>query len=451
MSMVAEDLSEGPSAQAADVLVLGAGIAGLAAARALAERGMRPLVLEARDRVGGRIYSLKTSEGVVELGAEFVHGKNAELWALIEEAGAETVERDGAVLREGTAGDLTENERAEEGGLFDPLDQLADLPKDMSFAAWLASSNVPKEQHAALRSYVEGFNAADASRISARSLGLQQKAEEAIEGDRAWHVRGGYSQLAIYLANRVRKLGGEIRLGCIVRSVRWRAGDVVVETSDGEFCAPRCIVTLPLGVLQRVNGGSGIGFEPEPAAIAHARRLAMGSAERLTMIFRERWWERSKRVKEKALETLSFLFTLHRSPPVWWTSHPEAQALPTLTGWAGGPRAAQLVGRSADQLGGESCRALAEVFGLPEQQVRDTLIATQKHDWELDPFACGAYSYVPAGALDAPAAMAEPECDTMFFAGEHTDTTANWGTVHAALGTGLRAAQQVFSSLTSPR
>jgi monoamine oxidase len=80
--------------------------------------------------------------------------------------------------------------------------------------------------------------------------------------------------------------------------------------------------------------------------------------------------------------------------------------------------------------------------------VRDALLATHKHDWELDPFAFGAYSYVPAGALDAPGAMAQPEAGTLFFAGEHTDTTANWGTVHAALGTGLRAARQVVSSLT---
>jgi monoamine oxidase len=448
MNMSAEDLSKGLCAQATDVLVLGAGIAGLAAARLLAERGLRPLVLEARDRVGGRIHSLQTGQGDVELGAEFVHGREAGLWALIEEAGAETVERDGAMLRETASGELREDEDVEED-LLDPLDGLAELPEDMSFAEWLASSDVPKEQRAALRSYVEGFNAADANRISALSLGLQQKAEERIEGDRTWHVRGGYSQLAIYLANRVRKSGGEIRLGAVVQSVRWSAGEVVVETNNGTFRAPRCVVTLPLGVLQRVNGESGIRFEPEPGAIAHARRLAMGSAERFTMIFREPWWERSQRVNGKALQAMSFLFTFRRSPPVWWTAHPEPQALPTLTGWAGGPGSAKLVGRDADELGEQVCSELAEVFGLPVQQVLDALLATHKHDWETDPFACGAYSYVPAGALDAPAAMAEPEAGTLFFAGEHTDTTANWGTVHAALGTGLRAARQVFSAFTS--
>ena len=437
--------------QRVDVLVLGAGIAGLAAARALAERGMRPLVLEARDRVGGRIYSLQTSEGVVELGAEFVHGREPQLWALIEEAGEKAVERDGSILRELALGGLTKDELAEEGGPFTSLDELSDLPQDMSFAEWLASSDVPKEQHTALRGYVEGFNAADATRISAQSLGLQQRAEESIEANRAWHLHGGYSQLAIYVADRVRKLGGEIRLHCVVKSVRWSAGEITVETGSRVFRAPRCIVTFPLGVLQRINRDGGMKFEPEPAAVAHARRLAMGSAERFTMIFREPWWERSTRANEKALKTMSFLLTFRRSPPVWWTSHPEPQALPTLTGWAGGPRAAKLIGRDADELGEQACAELAEVCGLPGQQVRAALLATHKHDWELDPFARGAYSYVPAGALDAPAAMAEPEAGTLFFAGEHTDTTANWGTVHAALGTGLRAAQQVFNSLTSAR
>lgn len=433
-----------------DVLVIGAGIAGLAAARALAERGLRTLVVEARDRVGGRIHSLQTSEGVVELGAEFVHGRDRKLWELLEEAGAETFERDGAMLREDEDGELVKEEDAA-AGETDSLAELAHLPDDMSFADWLASSDVPQEEHRALLGYVEGFNAADAKRISARALGVQQKAEDSIEGERVWHVRGGYSQLTTYLANRVRAAGGGVKLGCVVRSVRWSAGEVVVDTTNGIFRARRCIVTLPLGVLQIVNREGGIGFDPEPQAIAQARRLAMGSAERFTMEFRESWWEKSKRVDEKALRQMSFLFTYRRSPPVWWTRHPEPEALATMTGWAGGPRAAELIGRSEEELGEQACRDLAQVFELPEQLLRDALIATHRNDWQLDPFSRGAYTYVPVNAIDAPLRMTEPEDDTLFFAGEHTDTTGNWGTVHAALRTGLRAAEQVFSAFTLER
>jgi monoamine oxidase len=394
---------------------------------------------------------LETSKGVVELGAEFVHGRAPELWSLIEEAGAKTAERDGSMLRESWDSELCEDERMEDGGLFEPLEQLADLQKDMSFADWLAESDVPEQQQPALRGYVEGFNAADANRISAMSLGVQQKAEEAIGGERAWHIVGGYSQLTTYLANRVREMGGEVLLNCSVRSVRWKKGEVTVETNAGTFHAPRCIVTLPLGVLQEANREGGVWFDPEPEALGHARRLAMGAAERFTMVFRERWWEKSQRLKTKALHDMSFLFTSRRMPPVWWTLHPEPEALPKLTGWAGGPRAQQLSGRDADELGRAACGELAEVFALPEQMIREALVATHMHDWSLDPFSRGAYSYVTAGALDAPGAMTKPEAGTLFFAGEHTDITGHWGTVHAALRSGLRAATQIEAALTEER
>jgi hypothetical protein len=88
------------------------------------------------------------------------------------------VERDGPMLRESLDGELCEDEGMEDGGLFDPLDQLADLREDVSFADWLQTSDVPEQQRPALCGYVEGFNAADANRISAISLGVQQKAED---------------------------------------------------------------------------------------------------------------------------------------------------------------------------------------------------------------------------------------------------------------------------------
>jgi len=307
---------------------------------------------------------------------------------------------------------------------------------------------VPQEQRPALRGYVEGFNAADAERISAQSLGVQQKVEESIQGDRARNVRGGYSQLTEYLANRVRKTGCEIRLEHVVQAVRWGAGEVTVKTSKGSFAARRCIVTFPLGVLQHANREDGVRFEPEPAALAQARRLAMGTAERFTMIFRERWWERSERASLKKLRTMSFVFAPRHMPPVWWTKHPEPEAMPKLTGWAGGPRAARLSGRRPEELGTSACGALAQVFGIPEQEIRNALVATHMHDWSLDPWACGAYSYVPAGALDAPMEMTKPEADTLFFAGEHTDITGHWGTVHAALRSGVRAATQILREFT---
>jgi monoamine oxidase len=435
------------SEHAADVLVLGAGMSGLAAARALAEHGVRVLVLEAQSRIGGRILSQQVEGGgTVELGAEFVHGRAPELWSLINEAGVETNKRDGTMLREGPDGNcLSEDDDMEAGDLFAPLDQLDSLQDDdVDFAHWLASSDVPQWQRAALTSYVEGFNAADANRISAKSLGIQQRAEESIEGDHSWHIRGGYAQLPAYLAQRLQELGAPIHLNCEVRQITWQPGRVELTTTAGVFTAPKCIVTLPLGVLHQVNTSNGIKIQPEPHAIAAARRMVMGHATRFTLTFRSRWWERSTIADENRLRSMSFLFTPARTPPVWWTTRPEAEPLATLTGWAGGPRAQTLEGKTADELADIACASLAKVFGVTEVLVREQLIAAHTHNWAADPHSRGAYSYVLAGALDAPAAMTQPEENTLFFAGEHTDVTGHWGTVHAALRTGLRAASQVL-------
>ena len=433
----------------ADVLIIGAGMAGLTAARALAERGQHVVVLDARDHVGGRIMT-RTVEGhqTVELGAEFLHGRAPELWSLLDEAGLTTTERDGAMLRESSPGEL-EDETGEDDDPFAALKQLEDITgSDAPFADWLAHSSLEDWQRAALTSYVEGFNAADARRIGIHALGAQQKAEDAIQGDRAWHLRGGYAQLPAYLASQAQQLGSDIRLNCEVLAVRWRPGHVELETNScGFLVAPRCIVTLPLGVLHRVNDEGGVRFAPEPAAIAHARRLDMGHATRFTMVFREAWWLHSKACAPGALARMSFLFTQAGTPSVWWTTLPEPEHFPSITGWAGGPRAAALEGKSAAELGRSACTALARAFSVDEDSVRAALLSTHTHDWASDPLACGAYSYVPAGALDAPAAMAQPQSGTLFFAGEHTDMTAHWGTVHAALRSGLRAAEQVLHTL----
>lgn len=435
----------------ADVIVIGAGMAGLTAARALAEAGRRVVVLEARERVGGRIWTQRV-EGTaqtVELGAEFVHGRPPELWALLDEAHIAATERDGAMLRENAPGKLSEDDDQEED-LFAPLEQLEGWSgEDQTFAAWLETAEMEAWRKQALTSYVEGFNAADAHVIGIRALGAQQKAEDATDGDRTWHVRGGYAQLPAFVAERAQAAGADVRLSCEVLAVRWRPGEVEVETNrGGPLFAPVCIITLPLGALQRANDEGGVRFAPQPQAIAQARRLAMGHVVRFTLVFREAWWRRSPAADKAALERMSFLFTLGDAPSVWWTARPEGEAFPTLTGWVGGPRSGALANKSAKQLGAEACKVLAGVFAVPEADIRAALLATHTHPWSTDPYACGAYSYVPAGAMDAPQAMTEPEAATLFFAGEHTDTTAHWGTVHAAIRSGQRVAGQVLDALS---
>jgi phytoene dehydrogenase-like protein len=164
-------------------------VSGLAAARTLAEAGLQVVVLEASERVGGRILTVREGETVVELGAEFVHGRPRLLWDLIEEAGLETFERVGQFMR-------VEDGKIVGGGWEDDEDEPVERLKefagpDCSFLEYLERSGVPREDWGEEVGYVEGFNAADAREASALALGKQQRAEDEIEGDRVWKLKGG--------------------------------------------------------------------------------------------------------------------------------------------------------------------------------------------------------------------------------------------------------------------
>jgi monoamine oxidase len=421
-----------------DVIVIGAGMAGLTAARALAEAGLKVLVIEAQDRVGGRIWTRHIGNEAIELGAEFVHGRPPELWALIDEAGIETYERGGAQVcfEDGALNDCGH----EMEDVFDPLEKLENFAgPDLSFAEYLDHEGVPEESRASMIGYVEGFNAADHREISALSLGVQQKAEDATGSDHSYHIRGGYDQLPLFLARRLEEFDGRVLMGTAVNEIRWQPGRVEVVTTSGVFTAAKAVITLPLAVLQRGN----VAIFPRPDAILQAAGLLrMGQARRFTLLFRERFWENLP--PQPALEQLSFLFAFAEMPPVWWTPHPERSN--SITGWVGGPRSAALAELDQNRLTQRACASLAKIFNVDERRIAGLLEGCYSHDWRFDRYTLGAYSYVAAGGLEASRQMTRPVANTLFFAGEHTDVTGHWGTVHAAMRSGLRAAEQVLSA-----
>jgi monoamine oxidase len=410
-----------------DVAVVGAGIAGLCAARGLAEAGLSVVVLEASGRVGGRIRTHRVP-GVdlpVELGAEFVHGRPPELLALIKEAGLTLFEREGRFFQ-------FEDGELGTADLDDSFDILERLPEegDRPFAEFLSERKPRARAAAHATNFVEGFNAADANVIGTAALRKQQQAEDAIEGDRSFRIREGYDRLPLFLLDRILEAGGRVHLATAVTGVDWKPGEVMVRSANPVVPlvrARRAVVALPLGVLQ----GGGLRISPLPAGVTEAiEALAMGQASRISLVFRERFWE-------SAAEELSFLFAQSEAVPVWWSAAPHIS--PVLTGWIGGPRAAG--GPEGPALRDAALTVLGKIFGRDDLEA--LLLSWHTHDWQRDVLIRGAYSYAPAGALEASNRLAEAIEDTLYFAGEHTDTTGHWGTVHAAMRSGMRVIAQI--------
>jgi monoamine oxidase len=435
-----------------DVLVVGAGAAGLAAGRVLANRGKRVMLLEARNRIGGRIFTSHASIAggkriPMELGAEFVHGLPQSTWDVVRESRLDTDERDGTPW-------CFDDDRLQRCGqehreTSEILEQMScwlaaqAAGSDATFAEYLRIAGITGLAAARAAAYVEGFNAADRNIVGIAGLARQQRAENAIQADRLFTIRAGYSALVGFLFDRFEQSGGSILFDHPVRTVRWSSDGVTVSGLLGnakgfELKAHQAVITLPLGVLQ----SGSVAFDPAPRDVAsHAGRMAMGSVLRTTLLFDHRFWVDP--------DNLSFLFARSEDLPTWWTSAPDPT--PLITAWAAGPKAIALAKKisragSTEVLLAESLRTLARIFGTSAEKLQKNLVAWRAHNWQADEYSRGAYSYTPSGALDASLKMSQPVERVLYFAGEHTDIEGHWGTVHAALNSGLRAAEQLLAS-----
>jgi monoamine oxidase len=422
----------------------------------LAQSGRRVIVVEARERIGGRILTRHAthrdhSSVPVELGAEFVHGLPPVSWSLIREAQLPTIELQG----EPFCFDAGRLEPCDAGqrAAFSVLEAMQTWIErcapgsDVSFEGYVRAAHVDAADAERAVAYVEGFNAADRNRVSATALVRQQRAEDHVQGDRIFHICSGYDALPEYLAAQSVRAGARILLESPVREVRWAPGSVSVRGHAGngeEFCveAPQAIVTLPLGVLQ----ANSVLFDPLPTEMAqHWDLLVMGRAERITLLFDRRFWS-------DQAHDLSFMFAPGELIPTWWTSAPQTTA--ALTGWAAGATTMarwQQAGISGEaSLTVAALGILAKIFGLAEGNLKRWLVSAHHHDWQADEFSRGAYSYVGVGGLEAARNLSVPIEETLFFAGEHTDIEDQWGTVHAALASGLRAARQLLGATAPP-
>lgn len=432
----------------ADVLVVGAGAAGLASASALRRAGLHPLVLEARSRVGGRVWT-RHSPGTpwaVELGAEFVHGEAPATRRRAEAAGLRLCAVAGSRWRsvDGSpqpARDLWPRlERVLER--LDP-----ERRPDRSFLAFLEAetTDLTEEDREIALGFVRGFHAAAPEDIGERGLAADPGGGMA---SRSARVVEGYDAL---LAPSRAELGEAVRTDTVVHELTWEPGTVRVRAAvrEGEpeggreaaLEARATVLTLPVGVLAAEPPAEGaVTFRPPVPGLRQALRgLAMGSALRVTLRFRSRFWARTD------LSEAAFLHTPDRPFNIWWTAHPlEA---PFWVGWSGGPPAAALAAAGRDALAETAVSELARALHRPRGALERRVARVHVHDWDADPYSRGAYAYARVGGDGAAGRLVRPVEGTLFFAGEAAAAGGPTGTVEGALASGELAAREAIEAL----
>ncbi len=431
-----------------DVVIIGAGAAGLAAAAEIAEAGRSALVLEARDRIGGRCWSLQVPGLAVpvELGAELIHGRPEATFSLLDRVGAAAIDRTGSGWH------LERGRLKRTGDVFDEirraLRKIAVPRRDVSFETFLKRElrHVSARARAFAQRRVEGYDAADPARASARAIVEEWSGEDEATASSHFRPLGGYGALLEGLARTLPGSSVEMRLSAVVQRVHWKRGHVEVRgVRNGKFfsaTARRAIITLPLGVLQLSLGAAGaVLFTPALDAKTRALQgLAPSPVIKVVMRFRTAFWEA---LDGGRYEDAAFLRSVDAPFPSFWTALPVRA--PLLVAWAGGPRAERLSGIAARDVVRQATASLEAMFGRRARAAQQ-LEAVWLHDWQEDRFARGAYSYVTVGGSGARKALAAPLRNTLFFAGEASDFEGEHGTVAGALRSGTRAARQALKA-----
>ena len=436
-----------------DTVVVGAGVSGLSAARALAANGQRVVVLEARDRVGGRLHTERLDGRVTDLGASWIHGidggplhaltrafgmADAEFTVGSYQAGGRPIAYygpDGARLSGSDAEQFIADAARVEVQLSAVIEA---LPPDASYAD-AARTAVAQVADA------EGWDPERAARVveyldhrseeqygaDSRLLDAHGLEDEVIIGDEVVFP-GGYDQLAASLA-----AGLDVRLEHAAARVA-RAGaagvesGVVVETGRGSFSARHAVVTVPIGVLQ----SQLLTFDPPlPEGVAAAvSKFRMNAFEKIFLRFPERFWDED-------------VYAVRRQGKAarWWHSWYDLTGIsgePTLLTFAAGECAQEIRGWSDERVVESVMASLREIYGsgIPAP------VHARITDWQGDEFARGAYAYMTRGCTgEDHSRIATPVDAVLHLAGEATweDDPA---TVNAALCSGHRAAERILGT-----
>jgi monoamine oxidase len=428
-----------------DVIIIGAGASGLMAARELARADMQVLILEARDRIGGRIFTFSGNgfSTPVEAGAEFIHGDVKTTIKVLKEYDIPFTKTGGEFkqIRHG------KKQNAITGEQYNELEKkLNELKHDMPVDDFL-NHYFPGEQYAALRGMVSGFmtgyEAADTKRASVFSF-----REDWLEmGEmNQYRVTGGYGKMISALANESVQKGSTLRLSTVVKSINWQRGEVT-DDSGNIFSAKKILVTVPLGILtaDSLLKDSIIFNPPLSDKIEAASKLGYGEVIKVILEFSDAFWksEQAEKATGEKLSDAGFIFS-DAEIPTWWTQYPDDSAI--LTGWLAGTNAKKFTAAGREKILETALKSLAFIFRFNEEEIKNKLIASEIFDWSAEAFTRGAYGYATPDARAFKKILSVPVEGKLYFAGEGLYTGKEIGTVEAALANGLEVAKKMLQA-----
>jgi monoamine oxidase len=418
-----------------DIIIIGAGAAGLSAAETLSKKGYSINIIEARERIGGRIHTV-TDQGFsvpVEAGAEFIHGELPLTMKLMKSTNVSWQEGQGRPwhVKEG---------KVDEGGMFDDawdelLAKMEKIPHDMSMADFL-EKNFPAPKYKSLtdsvKRFVQGYDAADVHKVGTKAL-YEEWSGEDIKG---YRPIGGYTQLMNFLLNECQQHGTQIKLSSPVKKIQWREGHVEVQTEKEILTGKKVIITVPVNVLK----ANHVQFDPPLADHMTAiSKLEIGGVIKFLFEFKDEFWERKSESAFRKMPGLNFLFS-DAFIPTWWTQKPSTT--PLLTGWLAGPVINSIQQDDAALLT-KALETLAYLFNCKADDLQKEIRTAKVVNWATDPFALGAYAYKALNTSEQLKIISAPVASTIYFAGEALYDGPEMGTVEAALASGKSVAEKI--------
>lgn len=441
-----EPTNDKTSPDKADVIIIGGGASGLEAGKEIAKAGKKVYVIEARNRLGGRIHTL-TVPGFsipLETGAEFVHGDMPATQSLLREGGIRFYPIAGKYYM------IKNGKFQEHENLWTTfpilLSKSDSLKQDMPFSKFLdqyLNEEKYKTAREIARGFVEGYDAADIERAS--TFALREEWKIFGQSDQ-YRLKGGHIKLIDFLSKEILKHNGAIFLSTVAKKIRWKRDDVeVISDRDKIYSARKALITVPLGVLQsKPDDEAYLHFSPGlPEKLEAAKSIGYGTAIKVFLEFKYAFWESSENQIRKMPE-LGLLIS-DTSFTACWTQLPDKT--PLLTGWLAGPQAEKYKNTSDENIITMALDALCYIFNTNRSFLIKNLCAGKVVNWQTDPFSLGAYSYATVESNEAKKVLTRPVEDTLFFAGEALSEGTAMGTLEEALANGKKTAEELLTYL----